>query len=130
MSSNDKGILMYYKANTPSAPNDPSAAAPGQLTEWTIRDKPFLTTVNAYDREPGVRHNPRQRADDSGQLRCVVCRRHDGADCHERYRRARSDPVYSKWNGRHARWNNDNSRCSAPADALLELLTNDISLYD
>jgi len=52
-SSTDNGILMYYKANTPNAPNDPSAAAPGQLTEWTIRDKPFLTTVSAYDQSQG-----------------------------------------------------------------------------
>lgn len=47
--SNDNGILMYYKANTVGAPNDPSPAAAGQLTEWTIRDQSFLTTVNAYD---------------------------------------------------------------------------------
>ncbi len=52
-SSTDNGILMYYKANTPNAPNDPSAAAPGQLTEWTIRDKPFLTIVSAYDQSQG-----------------------------------------------------------------------------
>jgi hypothetical protein len=52
-SSTDNGILMYYKANTPNAPTDPSPAAPGQLTEWTIRDKPFLTIVNAYDQSQG-----------------------------------------------------------------------------
>ncbi len=49
ISSNDNGVLMYYKANTPKAPNDPSPAAAGQLTEWTIRDLPFLTKVNQYD---------------------------------------------------------------------------------
>jgi hypothetical protein len=48
-SSDNDGILMYYKANTPGAPVNPSPAAPGQLTEWTIRDQSFLTTVNAYD---------------------------------------------------------------------------------
>ncbi len=48
-SSNDNGILMYYKANTAGAPNDPNPAAAGQLTEWTIRDKAFLTKVNGYN---------------------------------------------------------------------------------
>jgi hypothetical protein len=49
--SDDNGILMYYKANTVNAPNDPSSAAPGQLTEWTIRDQAFLTKVNQYDQD-------------------------------------------------------------------------------
>jgi len=48
-SSNDNGVLMYYKQNNPGAPNDPSSAAPGQLTEWTIRDKDFLTQISAYN---------------------------------------------------------------------------------
>jgi hypothetical protein len=52
-SSNDNGILMYYKANTVGSPVNPSPAAPGQLTEWTIRDQDFLTTVNAYDQSQG-----------------------------------------------------------------------------
>ena len=52
--SNDNGVLMYYKANTPGAPVNPSAAAPGQLTEWTIRDQDFLTTVNAYDQAHNI----------------------------------------------------------------------------
>ena len=50
-SSTDDGILMYYKANTVNAPNDPSPAAAGQLTEWTIRDQAFLTKVNQYDQD-------------------------------------------------------------------------------
>ncbi len=50
-SSTDNGILMYYKANTVDAPNDPSPAAAGQLTEWTIRDQAFLTKVNQYDQD-------------------------------------------------------------------------------
>ena len=50
-SSNDNGTLMYYRANTPNAPNDPSPAAAGQLTEWTIRDEAFLTKVNQYDQD-------------------------------------------------------------------------------
>jgi hypothetical protein len=49
ISSTDSGILMYYKQNSANAPIDPSPAAPGQLTEWTIRDQGFLTKVNAYD---------------------------------------------------------------------------------
>jgi hypothetical protein len=49
ISSTDSGILMYYKQNSANAPVDPSPAAPGQLTEWTIRDQGFLTKVNAYD---------------------------------------------------------------------------------
>ncbi len=53
-SSNDNGILMYYKANTVGAPNDPSPAAAGQLTEWTIRDQDFLTKVNQYDQNHGI----------------------------------------------------------------------------
>lgn len=48
-SSSDNGILLYYKANTVDAPVNPSPASQGQLTEWTIRDKDFLTTVNSYD---------------------------------------------------------------------------------
>ena len=53
-SSTDNGILMYYKANTVGSPVNPSPAAPGQLTEWTIRDQDFLTTVNAYDQSQGI----------------------------------------------------------------------------
>jgi hypothetical protein len=48
-SSTDNGIVMYYKANTPGAPVNPSPAAAGQLTEWTIRDKNFLTMISNYD---------------------------------------------------------------------------------
>ena len=44
--STDNGMLMYYRANTPNAPNDPSPAAAGQLTEWTIRDQNLLTSIN------------------------------------------------------------------------------------
>ena len=73
-SSNDNGILMYYKANTVGAPVNPSPAAPGQLTEWTIRDQDFLTTRQCIRSESGVRPNPCQRADNSHQLRCFVCR--------------------------------------------------------
>ena len=53
-SSTDNGILMYYKANTVGAPNDPSPAAPGQLTEWTIRDQDLPDQVNAYDQVRGT----------------------------------------------------------------------------
>ena len=44
--SDDNGYLMYYKANTVNAPNDPSPAGAGQLTEWTIRDQNYLSEIN------------------------------------------------------------------------------------
>jgi hypothetical protein len=50
-STGGRGILMYYHSHDNGDPNDPTPAAPGQLTEWTIRDKDFLTKVNDYDKQ-------------------------------------------------------------------------------
>lgn len=52
ISSNDNGVLLYY--HNPGAPNDPSPAAEGQLTEWTIRDQGFLTKVSQYNVNNGI----------------------------------------------------------------------------
>jgi hypothetical protein len=53
-STDGNGLLMYYHSHDNGAPNDPNPAAAGQLTEWTIRDKDFLTKVNAYDQQNGI----------------------------------------------------------------------------
>src|SRR5579871_859203 len=42
------GFLLYYRATAGSHSVDPSSAGQAQLTEWTIRDQPFLTKVNTY----------------------------------------------------------------------------------
>ena len=107
-SSTDNGILMYYKANTPDAPNDPSPAAPGQLTEWTIRDQAFLTMVNPYDHSIGNGTIP------ASELTTLVNYDVSYVDdmtapvAMNATERPRSHPVYSKRNSHHGRWNNDN----------------------
>jgi hypothetical protein len=54
VSSTDNGVVLYYRQHNPAppagpAPHDPSPAAAGQLTEWTIRDQSFLTKVSSYN---------------------------------------------------------------------------------
>jgi hypothetical protein len=53
-STGNNGILMYYHSDDKGEPNDPNPAALGQLTEWTIRDKDFLTKVNAYTKKNNI----------------------------------------------------------------------------
>jgi hypothetical protein len=53
-SSDGNGVLMYYHSYDKGEPNDPNPAAAGQLAEWTIRDKQFLTLVNAYDQKNNI----------------------------------------------------------------------------
>jgi hypothetical protein len=54
VSSTDHAVLMYYHSYDKGGPNDPNPAAAGQLAEWTIRDQPFLSLVNAYDQKNGI----------------------------------------------------------------------------
>jgi hypothetical protein len=55
ISSTDKnGVILYYRENNPGNPHDPNPAAAGQLIEWTIRDKDFLTKVNTYDQQNNI----------------------------------------------------------------------------
>src|SRR5262249_37636642 len=57
-STGNNGIVMYYHSHDKGSPNNPSSAALGQLIEWTIRDKSFLTLVTAYDREHSIGNIP------------------------------------------------------------------------
>jgi len=57
-STGNNGIVMYYHSHDNGSPNNPSTAALGQLTEWTIRDKSFLTLVNAYDQQHSIGNIP------------------------------------------------------------------------
>jgi hypothetical protein len=57
-STGNNGIVMYYHSHDKGSPNNPSSAALGQLTEWTIRDKSFLTLVTDYDRQHSIGNIP------------------------------------------------------------------------